>query len=407
MVGLIGVNHKTLGVSAREQLAQKYDGSPEALVRLSGYLGFGSFVVISTCNRFEVVFDASVAPEQLCSALQSALGTIIPESAFYFSTGEAACRHFYQVVSGLDSMVLGEPQICGQVKAAYQLASESLSPTKYLHKLFQSGFRVAKTVRTHTDIAREGVSMSYVAIKLAEKIFGNLKQSSVLLLGSGEIAELCALHLKSRGVTKIVIANRTLAHAQALCERFGGVAVGIDDVARLLPDVDIVIGSLRIDRPIFEIKTLRNTRRERPLFLIDLGVPRNFQAGIDELENIYLYNVDDLGKIVSSNIHLREDAAKDADVIIEYAVHRFMHWSHKVSIQPALLDFRRRIFEICSDEMTGRKSQLQVEQIAYRISKRLAHEMQDSFMESYQSGEDAFEQLFEIDPLRLVTSKEK
>jgi glutamyl-tRNA reductase len=278
-------------------------------------------------------------------------------------------------------MVLGEGQILGQVKRAYQQAVEAGSVGSYLHHLFQSAFRVAKKVHTHTDIAQNGVSLSYVAVRLAQQIFSELADTTVLIIGSGEMAELAALHLCSHGCQKIVVANRTVERAAQLAERFGGLAVSLSDVDRAIDQADIVIGSISIDRPILTKASVRARKASKPLFLIDLGVPRNFSPALAEQDNLYLYNIDDLAAIAAENKALREDAAKEADIVIEHGLMHFERWRTRLEAKPTIVDVRGRIQDICDAELraavgaSGALSQEHIQQIAHSISQKIGHEL--------------------------------
>jgi glutamyl-tRNA reductase len=278
-------------------------------------------------------------------------------------------------------MLLGEGQILGQVKRAYQQAVEVGSVGSYLHHLFQSAFHVAKKVRTHTDIAHNGVSLSYVAVKLAQQIFANLAETSVLIIGSGEMAELAALHLCSHGCRNIIVANRTVERAAELAERFGGLAVSLSDIDRAIEQADIVIGSISIDRPLLSVNSVRSRQGSKPLLLIDLGVPRNFSPALADLDNVYLYNIDDLAGIADENRALREAAAQDGELIIEYGLAQFERWRLKRLAQPEIVDLRALVHDICATEVNrcfagqGGADEGSVERLTHAISQKLAHEL--------------------------------
>ena len=379
-VVLTGVSFKTLNVDGRETLARNAPQPEKLAARMVNEGIVSEAAVISTCNRFEVV---SVGGEErdIRGFFESLLGASTnPNEALYQLTNDSAVRHLYRVSSSLDSMLVGEVQILGQVKQAYQRAIEIGSVGTHLHHIFQSAFNVAKKVRSHTDITQHGVSLSYVAVRLAEQIFSDLSSTSVLIIGSGEMAELAALHLCSRGCKKIIVANRTVEKAAELAERFGGVAVSLTSVEQVLDQADIVIGSISIDRPILQRAALRSRKSDRPLFLIDLGVPRNFAADIAELDNVYLYNIDDLAGIADENKALREAAAHDADLIIEYGLAQFERRRAKRIAQPEVLDLRARIQEICATEVarllpaTTDKVAMS-DLLAHAISQKLSHEL--------------------------------
>ncbi|MEY4669453.1 MAG: hypothetical protein RL518_2152 [Pseudomonadota bacterium] len=380
-VVLTGVSYKTLNVDGREQLARAIP-VPELLAERVVREGWASeAAVISTCNRFEIV---SVGGEGggIRTFFESLIGSATnPNDVLYQYLDDSAIRHLYRVSASLDSMILGEAQILGQVKKAYHRAIEVGSVGSHLHHIFQSAFNVAKKVRAHTDVSRHGVSVSYVAIRLAEQIFSDLANTTVLILGSGEMAELAALHLCARGCRRIIVANRTVEKAAELAERFGGSAVSLADVDRVLDQADIVIGSISIDKPILSRSALRARKGDRPLFLIDLGVPRNFASDLAEMDSVYLYNIDDLAGIADENKALREAAAQDAELIIEYGLAQFERWRLKRVAQPEIVDLRASVHQICTQEVSrilrGRPEgdDLAVGQLAHAISQKIAHEL--------------------------------
>ncbi len=374
-VVLTGVSYKTLKVDGRERLARAIP-VPELLAERVVREGLATeAAVISTCNRFEIV---SVGGEGggIRQFFESLLGSATdPSDVLYQYLDDSAVRHLYRVSSSLDSMILGEAQILGQVKKAYQRAIEVGSVGSH------SAFNVAKKVRAHTDVSQHGVSVSYVAVRLAEQIFSNLENTTVLILGSGEMAELAALHLCSRGCRRIIVANRTVEKAAELAERFGGSAVSLSDVDRVLDQADIMIGSISIDKPILSRSALRARKGDRPLFLIDLGVPRNFASDLAEMDSVYLYNIDDLAGIADENRALREAAAQDAELIIEYGLAQFERWRHKRLAQPEIVDLRAAVHEICATEVSrilagqSGADQGAVGQLAHAISQKVAHEL--------------------------------
>ena len=376
-----GVSFRTLDIAGRETLA-RVAPQPERLAQRVVEQGIATeAAIISTCNRFEIV---SVGGDG--GGIRSFFESLISlpaggRDALYQYTDASAVRHLYRVSSSLDSMLVGEGQILGQVKRAYQQAVEAGSVGSYLHHLFQSAFHVAKKVRTHTDIAQHGVSLSYVAVRLAQQIFSDLADTTVLVIGSGEMAELAGLHLCSHGCRKIIVANRTVERAAELAERFGGLAVSLSDLDRAIDQADIVIGSISIDRPLLTANSVRSRRGSRPLFLIDLGVPRNFSPALADLDNVYLYNIDDLASIAAENKALRENAAREAEIVIDYGLMQFERWRMKVAAQPGIVDLRARIEEICAQELsraltTGASAGVDhIQQLAHSISQKIGHEL--------------------------------
>lgn len=380
-VVLTGVSYKTLNVDGRERLARAIP-VPELLAERVVREGLATeAAVISTCNRFEIV---SIGGEGggIRKFFESLLGSATdPNDVLYQYIDDSAVRHLYRVSASLDSMIVGEAQILGQVKKAYQRAIEVGSVGSHLHHIFQSAFNVAKKVRAHTDVAQHGVSVSYVAVRLAEQIFSDLSNTTVLIVGSGEMAELAALHLCSRGCRRIIVANRTVEKAAQLAERFGGSGVSLSDVDRVLDQADIVIGSIAIDKPILSRSVLRSRKGDRPLFLIDLGVPRNFAADLADIDSVYLYNIDDLAGIADENRALREAAAQDGELIIEYGLAQFERWRLKRLAQPEIVDLRALVHDICATEVNrciagqGGADEGSVERLTHAISQKLAHEL--------------------------------
>ena len=412
-VVLTGVSYKTLNVDGRESFARAIP-QPEVLAQRVVRDGLADeAAVISTCNRFEIL---SVGGEGggIKAFFESLIGhSGEKEGALYQHVDGSAVRHLYRVSSSLDSMVLGEAQILGQVKLAYQKAVEVGSIGTHLHHLFQSAFNVAKRVRAQTDIAQHGVSLSYVAVRLAEQIFSDLSTTSVLILGSGEMAELAALHLCSRGCRNIMVANRTVERAAELAERFGGVAVSLGDVDRVIDQADIVIGSLSIDRPILTREALRARKGDRALFLIDLGVPRNFAPEVGAIDSIYLYNIDDLAGIANENRALREAAAEEAELIIEYGLSQFERWRLKRRAQKEIVDLRARVRAACLAEVTrfaGAQgvSTERVERLAHSISQKISHELTLTAQNRFSdAGEGEREKMLDTLARELVASKLK
>lgn len=374
---VVGANHKTLSIEGREHL-HALGNSVEAVQALARAGRVSSLVVLSTCNRFECVTLAEDAGVSLKAHLIHATGGLLKESDLRVYSGREAITHLFRVTSSLDSMIVGESQILGQVKSAYRTAIQADSVDKILHHLFQYSFRVAKTIRSETAVAEKGVSVSYVAVKLAEQIFDGLTGRKVLLIGSGEMAELALLHLRAYGCQEILIANRTRERAYALAERVDGKVIGLDEVVHYVPQVDVVIGSIHTEKPIIRHAHIRNIR-DKSVFFIDCGLPRNFHPDIAELDGIYLYNIDDLQLVARENLELRKEAANDAELIVDLAVYRFEHWLRKVAREPYLLDFRSYVASLCKQELRNGLDQLGAEeapavqeQMVERIVERAA-----------------------------------
>ena len=387
-VVLTGVSFRTLDVEGREKLVQRAL-DPVKLAAEIVERGLASeAAVISTCNRFELLTVGGENTGETGGGIRKFFEELLEgphRDALYQHIDESAVKHIYRVSSSLDSMVLGEAQILGQVKDAYKKAVEKGVVGSYLHHIFQSAFHVAKRVKAHTAISQHGVSVSYVGVRLAQQIFQDLAETRVMIIGSGEMAELSALHLCSHGCTQIVVANRTVERAAELAERFGGAAVALGDVEAMLDKVDIVIGSIRIDKAILTRQVVERRRADSPLFLIDLGLPRNFASDIADVDNAYLYNLDDLAKIAEQNKALREAAANEAEIVIEYGLLQFDRWRKKVALQPELLSLRAKVAKICADELSlslpldilNRIPPAVQDTLARSISQKISHELSE------------------------------
>lgn len=346
LISLIGVNHKTTPVEWRETLSFATSSMYPILKLKETYPSLKEGLFLSTCNRVEFLFviekkdkEAFMNSFQNFVTKETGISWEKLSSFFYFLENEEAIRHLFEVACGLDSMVLGEPQILGQLKEAYKRALEHKTSGLYLNKLLHRAFFVAKRVRTETGIGGGAISVSYAATKLAKKILGSLKDKKVLLIGAGEMAELACQHLLTYGAKEIFIANRTLSKAIELAEKFQGMAYSLDDLPDLLVKSDIVISST--GSPSFIItkdflSPLIRARKYRPLFLIDIAVPRDIEPKVNELENVYLFDIDDLQEVVEENIKNRKKEALRAKTIIEEEVLKMKKWLQELSLHPTI-----------------------------------------------------------------------
>ena len=329
---LAGVSHHNTPLSIRERLYFPEDHMTEWLDRLAGYSGLEERLILSTCNRVEV-YSAAEDYDQGLDAIHRFflesrdIGEDELYAHLYVHREDEATRHLFTVASSLDSMVVGEPQILGQVKEAYRVAEASGHAGKALTNLFSRAFRVAKKIREQTPIGESPVSVSSVAVDLAKRIFGSLAGKNVLLLGAGEMGEAAARHLKASGADTLRVANRTLARAQELAAKLGGLAVSFDNLEGALIDADVVIASTAsqgfiLEKPI--VASALEQRRDAPVFLIDIAVPRNVAPDVNDLEDAYLYDVDDLQSVAADNLRGRETIARDARVILESEVETYL-----------------------------------------------------------------------------------
>lgn len=346
----VGMNHRTAPVALRERLAVDAASCERVLDRLRELPAVAEAVVLSTCNRVELYTAARHAGEARRQLLQFLAGWAgLPagelEPHLYWYDDGAAARHLFRVAAGLDSMVVGESQVLGQVRDAYQLAAGRGACGKVLHALFQHALAVGKRARAETAISQHAVSVSYVAVELARKVFGDLGGRQVLLIGAGETAELAARSLAEQGGCDLVVANRTLERGRDLAHAYGGRAVPLEELARVLPECDVVISSTGAGRPVLSAETVRETmrrRRQRPLLLIDIAVPRDIEPEAGRLDNVFLYDIDDLQTVVDANLRLRREEARKVEAMIDEQAREFEGWLHSLDVVPLIRSLREK-----------------------------------------------------------------
>lgn len=357
-IAVLGVNHKTACVDVRERVALTDDGCQKLARTLADHPGVGEAVVVSTCNRTEVYVSGAQLPlrdialDGLC-AVSSACREDLHESIYYLEDREAV-QHLFSVASSLDSMVLGEAQILHQLKSAYQVAEDAGATGVILNKLLRRSFEVGKRVRTETKIGESSLSVASVSVDLAGNVFGDLAGRAVLVIGAGEMAELVVTHLRAHGVHRFRVANRTFERAVELAERFGGDAVRYEALEEHLAGVDIVISSTAAVRPILmraDLERVMRRRRNRPIFLIDIAVPRDMDSAINKVYNAYLYDIDDLQEVVASNLGGRQREAALARAIVEEEVSAFQGWLQTLLVLPILVSFREWATEVKDREL--------------------------------------------------------
>ena len=328
----LGINHQTAPVDIREKIAFSADQMAHALDELQSLSAINESVIVSTCNRTEIYCDTSSDSSETVSHWLSEYHGISDEALspyLYQHTNEEVARHLFRVASGLDSMVLGEPQILGQLKTSFDQARIGNSINAILGRLFQHSFNVAKRVRTDTEIGSHPVSVAFTAVNLSKQIFGSLSELQALLIGAGETIELVARHLQSQNIGSMVIANRSLERASKLAQEVGAGAVQISDVPEQLEKADIVISSTASQLPILgkgATESALKKRKHKPIFMVDLAVPRDIETEVGNLDDIYLYTIDDLNKVVDKNQHTRVLAAEAAQEIINLEVKTFEQW---------------------------------------------------------------------------------
>ncbi len=350
---LVGLSHKTAPVEVRERLAVASGELPQLLSQLKAQDGVEEAMLVSTCNRVEAyVYGGAEGAESVkrCLAQRGGPGA---ENSLYTRSGGEALTHLFRVCCSLDSMILGEPQILGQVKDSFAGAQEAASIAGAMTQAAQAAFATAKRVRTETSIGSSPVSMASAAVELARKIFGGLDGRTVLLVGAGAMSELCAKHL-SEGTSRILVVNRTLERAQNLALEVGGIAHPWEKLTDLLAEADIVVSSTAAQRPVLTVSMIHSVlkqRHYRPLFLVDLAVPRDIEPGVDKLENVYAYDVDDLQHVVDQGRSAREQEAKRAEAIVAEEVERFLRARQVRDAVPVLALLRNRAEEIARLEV--------------------------------------------------------
>ncbi|MCP4466116.1 MAG: glutamyl-tRNA reductase [Halieaceae bacterium] len=388
----LGINHNSAAVDLRERVAFAPEQVAEALVEVCAQAGLDEAVILSTCNRTElyaIVPDNTPAAERVMTVVQWMVSyhhlsfDELHRSAYHHQNNDAL-RHLVQVASGLDSMVLGEPQIFGQLKSAYAVAVEAGTVGSELGRIFQRVFTLSKRVRTDTAIGENPVSVAYAAVALAGHIFSALNGCSALLVGAGETIELVARHLVGAGLSEIVIANRTLDRARELAQKFGAEAVLLSDIPRHLSDVDIVITSTASQLPILgkgAVEQALKGRKHRPWLMIDLAVPRDIESQVGELSDVYLYCVDDLREIVDENLRSRSSEARKADTIIEEGVRQYMEEERGLVAVDTVKEYRAMAEQVRTLELQraqralarGDDSRVVLEQLSRAVTNKLIH----------------------------------
>jgi glutamyl-tRNA reductase len=405
---LVGLNHKTAPVEVREQFAFSDEACADSLRALVDGEVVREGLIVSTCNRVEVLASATGQHgADAAERLSRFLGNVrsIPFEDFsghlYTHADDAAVRHVFRVASSLDSLVVGEPQVLGQVRHAYSLAVEAGTAGRVLHKLIHQALHVAKRVRNETGIAASAVSISYTAVELGRKIFGSLKGATVLLVGAGEMAELAAQHLASAGATRVLVANRTYETAQQLAVKFGGEAVEFDALEEHLASADIVICSTGAQSYVITremAERARQSRRNRPAFFIDISVPRNIDPAVAKLGNLFIFDIDDLEAVVASNIREREREAERAELIVESEVMQFQQALRNLDIGPTVGALKEKLRGIAREEFQRQRGRLgeltpeqeqAIEAMLMSAVNKISHPVIHRMRRSYDSGEDA------------------
>jgi glutamyl-tRNA reductase len=383
----LGLNHKTAPVDVRERVTFGPDIIVAALRSLLDKPGVEEAVILSTCNRTEIYCGlAGAEPDEIKQWLSDFHGleleTISPY--LYQHDEKEAIKHLLQVACGLDSMVLGEPQILGQVKAAYQTANNANTTGKLLGRLFQHTFSVAKQVRTDTAIGCSPVSVAFAAVSLARQIFSDLSKQTAMLIGAGETIELAARHLHQHGIGRIIVANRTLERAHSLANQFDGFAISLTEISTHLSEADIIISSTASPLPILgkgAVESALRKRRHQPMFMVDIAVPRDIETEVGNLNDVYLYTVDDLDEVIQENMRSRQEAAQQALEIIEQHTEEFMGWLRSLDAVSIIQDYRGQA-EAIRDEVlersmrdlkNGKDPEVILRYLAHTLTNKILH----------------------------------
>ncbi|MDD2743648.1 MAG: glutamyl-tRNA reductase [Rhodocyclaceae bacterium] len=384
MIFTLGINHHSAPLAIRERVAFNAEKLHQALGDLTRSKPVKEAAILSTCNRTEIYCSADT-PELVIDWLsqyhQVERGEIAPY--IYLHAQPEAIRHAFRVASGLDSMVIGEPQILGQMKDAVRIAEESGTLGTQLHKLFQRSFSVAKEVRSTTAIGANIVSMAAAGVHLAERIFESVGQQRILFIGAGEMIELCAAHFCAKVPKQVTIANRTVERGRALAERFSGTAIRLEDVGEQLAQHDIVVSCTASPLPIIGLGMVERAvkaRRHRPIFMIDLAVPRDIEEEVGELDDVFLYTVDDLAQVVESGQESRQAAVVDAENIIALRVQDFIAWLQSRDTVPVIRSLRDSAERMRRHEIEHAMKQLAKGEPADKVLEHLSQRLTNKFL---------------------------
>lgn len=383
----LGINHATAPVSLRERVAFAPERTPAALQDLRTLPGVGAAAILSTCNRTELYVDHEPGAERQALHWLERFHGLKPSelhAVTYHHEDLQAVRHVFRVATGLDSLVIGEPQILGQLKQAYRIAQDARTLSGPLEQLLQRSFSVAKTVRTQTRLGANAVSVAYAAVRLAAQVFDEMPRRQVVLVGAGETIELVARHLLGAGVRRITVINRTLERARTLADRIGGQAARLSELETHLQDCDILVTATHGSEPVIQAESLRRAfagRRRRPLFAVDLGVPRNIEAAVAELPDVYLYTVDDLRHVIEEGMRGRREAAAQAESMITLHVEEFMAWWRERAAASTIISMRKRADQARVDVLDRARRYLRqgatpeqaLEYLSEALTNRLLH----------------------------------
>jgi len=399
---ILGLNHTTAPVEIREQVIYSGDAIGRALVEIVALPGIDEAVLLSTCNRTEIYVDAAAGSDATLLKWLKADQKLTDsaEQALFALHDDAAVRHLFRVACGLDSMVLGEPQVLGQLKDAYRQADAAKTIGSSLGRLFQHTFSVAKKVRTDTEIGSSPVSVAYAAVSLANQFFSGFHQHTALLIGAGTTIELVARHLAGRGIGRLFVANRDIARAQNLAKQFDGFALPLSEIAGTLPEADILISSTASPDTIISKEQMTaaiQARKRKPVFAVDIAVPRDLDPAISELDDVYLYSVDDLDKVIVEGLSNRESAVADANRILDEEAERYLSIQRAREVVPLITALRDRGDSLRAEVMQQARKRLAkgadgdevVEFVTASLLKKLLHRPTVRLREAGESSDDA------------------
>lgn len=397
-----GINHKSASVDLRGRIAFAPEIVVESLQAAAVAIGAVEIALLSTCNRTEIYLQGEVTDQQVLDWLAETKGLDVQElqSCYYCHRDQHAIRHMICVASGLDSLVLGEPQIFGQIKSAYSVGREAGTVASELNQAFQQAFGAAKRVRSETAIGQNPVSVAYASVSLAEQIFADLKNAHALLIGAGETIELVARHLQEKNIGQITVANRTLTRAQELAENFSAEAILLSDIPDYLHRADIVISSTASQLPILgkgAVESALKKRRHQPIFMVDIAVPRDIEPEVEELEDVYLYTVDDLEEVIQDNLRARQTAADMAQDIVDQEVESWSTKQRALAVVDTIRAFRDSVEVIRDSEVQkaltalerGQDSVEVINALARNLTNKLLHKPTTRLKQASEEGSHA------------------
>ncbi|WP_296055834.1 glutamyl-tRNA reductase [uncultured Amphritea sp.] len=400
----LGINHKTASVSVREKVAFAPEQMADALAQACELAHLKEVAILSTCNRTELYCSTELEGTRALLEWLGRYHNLDPDElqrCSYAHWGQDAAQHMMRVASGLDSLVLGEPQILGQLKSSYAVSQSSGVVGAELDRLFQQTFAVAKKVRTDTAIGENPVSVAYASVSLAQHIFADLSQSKALLIGAGETIELVARHLSEAGVKQMTVANRTLVRAETLAQEFNARAILLGDIPEALEDADIVIASTASQLPILgkgAVESALKKRKHRPVFMVDIAVPRDIEQEVADLDDVYLYTVDDLKEVIEENVRSRESAAREAEILVEAGASEFMRQMRSLGAVETVMSLRQQAEQLRDVELekalrqlsNGKDTQEVLNNLARGLTNKLIHSPTVQLRKASAEGRDDY-----------------